>query len=539
MRPAVAHAAGAMVARRTARGAVRSGVLWGAVLGLYVAIQAVSYATSYPTATARRALAKEFGSNAGISALVGPARSIDTIGGFTAWKCLTVLAIIGSVWGLLTATKLLRGEEDAGRWELLLAGRTTRRAAGAQALLGLGAGVLAMLAVTGVVVVVAGRSPKLGFSVSGAAYLSVAVVSGAAMFLAVGAVASELCATRRQASSYAAAALGASYALRMVADSGTSLSWLRWLTPLGWVEELQPLTAPNPVAFVPIVGFIGVLGVFAVLVAGRRDLGASLLPDRSRAPARLGLLASPFGLAVRTQRPVLVGWSASLGVYGLLLGSIARSGGSAITSSPSLKRVFERLGVSGPEAYVGLAMLIMAVLLAVVACGQVGAARGEEAAGRLEFLLVRPVARSTWLWGRLGLGAGVLLAGGLVAGLSTWVGALADHAGIGLPTLLVAGINVVPPALVVLGAGALAIGVVPRAAVPVAYALLAWSLLVELVGGITHVSHWVLDTSVLHQMAASPSEPVNWTANGAMVALAALLAALGVAGFARRDVAGE
>ena len=48
--------------------------------------------------------------------------------------------LLGAVWGLLTSTRLLRGEEDGGRWELLLAGRTTRRRAAAQALAGLGAG---------------------------------------------------------------------------------------------------------------------------------------------------------------------------------------------------------------------------------------------------------------------------------------------------------------------------------------------------------------------------------------------------------------
>ena len=36
------------------------------------------------------------------------------------------LMVLGAVWGLLTSTRLLRGEEDAGRWELLLAGQTTR-----------------------------------------------------------------------------------------------------------------------------------------------------------------------------------------------------------------------------------------------------------------------------------------------------------------------------------------------------------------------------------------------------------------------------
>ena len=41
--------------------------------------------------------------------------------GFTACRVLTGITIIGSIWGLMTSTGLLRGEEDAGRWELLLA----------------------------------------------------------------------------------------------------------------------------------------------------------------------------------------------------------------------------------------------------------------------------------------------------------------------------------------------------------------------------------------------------------------------------------
>jgi ABC-2 type transport system permease protein len=77
-----------------------------------------------------------FGSNTGLAALNGPARQIQTVADYTVWKSFMFLIVVGSAWGLLTGTKL-RGEEDAGRWELLLAGQTTRRGAVAQALAGL------------------------------------------------------------------------------------------------------------------------------------------------------------------------------------------------------------------------------------------------------------------------------------------------------------------------------------------------------------------------------------------------------------------
>ena len=182
-----------MVAGQTARKAVRSGCCCGGTSSApTLATQALAYASSYKTVSQRARIAKEFGDNAGISALVGPAHELQTVAGFTVWKCLAVLAVVGAVWGLLTGTRLLRGEEDAGRWELLLAGQTTRRAAAAQALAGLACGVAALWAVTAVITIVVGRSSKVGFSVSGALFLAVAVVASAAMFLAVGALASQL-----------------------------------------------------------------------------------------------------------------------------------------------------------------------------------------------------------------------------------------------------------------------------------------------------------------------------------------------------------
>ncbi len=145
---AVGRRPGTVIARLTARKAARSASVWGIVFGLYVASSALGYAATYKTPLARAQLAATFGSNFGFNALIGPAHQIGTVAGFTAWRALGVLSIVGSVWGLLAGTRLLRGEEDKGRWEPLLAGQTTRRGATAKALAGLAAGLLALWAIT-------------------------------------------------------------------------------------------------------------------------------------------------------------------------------------------------------------------------------------------------------------------------------------------------------------------------------------------------------------------------------------------------------
>ena len=375
---------------------------------------------------------------------------------------------------------------------------------------------------------------------SGLDPLMLAMVATAVMFLAAGALTSQLAATRRQAASYAAAFLGVSYAVRMIADAGLGLHGLIWASPLGWVEELRPLTAPHPLALLPIAAFTAVLAAAAVHLAGTRDAGASILPDRDTSRPHLRLLTGPTGLALRLVRPAVVSWWTAIAVSGLLFGLIAKSAGGTISGS-SARQVLAKLGAlgTGAAAVLGVCFLTLAVLIAFAAAGQITAARAEEAGGRLDHLLVRPVSRSRWLGGRLLIAVAVLLAAGVLAGVLAWLGAASQHAGVGFTTMVEAGVNLVPPAITILGIGVLAFGIRPRATPIVVYVVLGWSLFAVLIGGIGAISHWVLDTSVFHQMASAPAVPPHWEANGVMVAIGFASALIGGIAFSRRDLQGQ
>ena len=127
----------------------------------------------------------------------------------------------------------------------------------------------------------------------------------------------------------------------------------------------------------------------------------------------------------------------------------------------------------------------------------------------------------------------------MLAGLFTWLGAASEHAGVSFTSVLEAGLNVAPPAICILGIGALVMGVWPRATSIATYGVLTWSLLVEIVGGVGALNHWVLDTSVFHQMAAAPAVSPNWETGAVMVALGALSAAVGTFALAHRDLTGD
>jgi ABC-2 type transport system permease protein len=535
-----ARSPGTVVARLSARRAARSGALWGLIFGIAIASSEVSYTRIYTTQAQRDALAAAYGSNKATSALFGPAPQLNTVGGFTVFKISMTLMILGAVWGLLTSTRLLRGEEDEGRWELLLTGRTTRRGATTQALAGLGAGAVTLWYVTAIITVLSGRGSKVGIAAGPSLYLALSVVTAAVMFLGVGALTSQLAATRRQAAAYAAVVLGVSYALRMIADAGVGLHWLIWTSPLGWVEELRPITDPQPLALLPIVAFAAVLALGAVRLAGTRDAGASIVADRSRSLPHLALLSGPTGLAIRLLRATVVGWWVAIAVAALLYGLIAKSAGATISGS-SVKEVFSKLGApgTGADAVLGVCFLVLALLIGFVAAGQVTAARGEESGGRLDHILVRPVSRTSWLSGRLLVAVIVLLASGIGAGFFAWLGAASHHSGVGLATLLAAGVNLVPPAITILGIGVLAFGTRPRTTSFVVYGYLGWSLLIVIIGGIGATNHWVLDTSVFHHMASAPAVPPDWETNGIMIGIGVACSLAGGLALRHRDLQGE
>jgi ABC-2 type transport system permease protein len=527
------------VAVTTARRAARPGALWGLVFGATIAASATSYSKTFPTGAARAGLARLEG-NAAFEALFGPIRRMDTVSGYTAYKSGMFVLILGAIWGLLVATRRLRGEEDAGRWELFLSGRTTRGGAAVQAAIGLGVGAIALWVPTFLLTAAAGRSATVGIGLGASAFMATSVTAGVVMFMAVGMLVSQLAASRHDANVLGGAMIAAAYLLRMVADVHASLTWLRWTTPLGWIEELRPLTGSQPAAFLPIAILVVVLVAVAVRLAGRRDLGSSAFLERATAEARTFLLDGQAGLTLRLTRPVIVAWAVALAATGLVFGLVVQAAGNAMASSPGIQRVIARLGATsaGAAAYLGFVFVYAAVLVAVAVASQVVAIRNEETSGHLDNLLVRPISRWRWLSVRLLVGIAFVVLASALTGLAAWVGATTQHSSLTIGELVRAGLNTAPPAAFVLGIGALAYGLWPRGTIGVTYGVIVWSFLVEILAALVNSNHWLLDTSPFLHIAPAPAAAPDWTAAVWLVGLGLVAGLIGLAAFVRRDLVG-
>jgi ABC-2 type transport system permease protein len=504
--------AGALVARGF-RDARTLSVVFIYMFGVYAFIQPVGYRRVYTTVASRAAFARDFAANPGLRLLYGEPRGVATVDGYTAWRVGGVLAIAAAAFGLLAAVRALRGEEDAGRAELTLAGIVSRRTAYASALGAIGAATLLLWAAEFAGFAVA-RLP-----VAGSAYLALATVSVIPVIVGIGAVASQLAATRRMALEIGGGAVALFFLLRVLADTVAGAGWLRWLTPLGWAEQARPFAGPRP-------------GVLLLPAAA-----SVLLPERGGG-ASLRLLSSPAAQALRGQRDSLIAWGASFAVFAFILGVVS----SSVSSSgipAGVDKEMAKLGagsIMSPSGYLALIFFVYMLGISLFACAQMGAARREEAGQQLETLLALPVGRAGWLAGRLLLAACATTVLALLTGLLTWAGALAGGTSIPLGRMLAAGANCLPVAALFLGVAALAYAAAPRGGAAISYGLLVLTFLWQAVGALLGAPSWLAGLTPFGHVALVPAEPFRATAAVVMLGIGVAASAAGLATFRRRDL---
>jgi polyether ionophore transport system permease protein len=531
-----------IISRLTFRHTVRSAALWGIIFGAYMASKVISFVNAYPTVASRQGFAASFGGNVGIELLLGPARQLQLVTGYTTWNIMGVVVMVGAIWAFLLATKTFRGEEDAGRTELLLAGQTTATRAATNTLVGLGASLVVFYGLFASAAILIGKDHNVGFSPHAALFFALAASLGAILFAAIGALASQLMPTRARAASLSAAVFGVFFLIRGIADA-TNTAWLVNFSPLGWIEKLQPLYNSQPIWLVPIVGLIVVLLAATIFFASRRDLGDSIFADKDTAKPRTALLKTPLTAAIRLTRVVNLSWLIAIGLVATVYGLFTKSAAQAFSQSASLEHALDRLAQQSPATgaviFLGVVFFLQMIFMMAYAASSVAAIRKDEANGYLDNLLVRPVSRQRWLWGRLLLTTTVIVLAGMLTTVCVWIGVVSQHVGVSFPTLFTAGVNAVTPALFVIGAGVFIFGIQPRLTTVLVYSVIAWSFLVEMLSSGLSLSHWILDTSVIHQLALAPASAVDWTTAGTLVALGLLLAVLGAWRFNGRDLEGE
>jgi ABC-2 type transport system permease protein len=514
----------------------RDRVLWpGWLLVLVFTASSSARATAglYPDESARLAAAKTFNSSQALIAMYGRIYDPTSLGALAMLKLGGIGAVCVALLAILNVMRHTRAEEESGRQELLGATPIGRRAALTAAMLLVIGGNLVLGVLTGAGLAGSGL-PAGGSFAFGLEWAAVGIA-----FAAVAAFTAQLTSSARTASGLAVAFLGVVYVLRAVGDTAGpgGPRWLTWLSPVGWAQQLRPYQGDRWWILLITLGFAVVLTGFAYALAGRRDVGAGLLPDRS-GPAEAGAsLRGPIALAWRLQRTLLLAWAVGFAVLGLVLGTIATQATGFLGSSQSQQFIAE-LGGKGAlvDSYLAAMMGIAGIIAAAYGVQAASYPHSEESAGRAETLLATPVSRTRWMVSHLPIAlagtALLLVIVGSAAGAS-YAGQAGDWSQFG--RVLAGALVDIPAAWVLVGLVAAGFGLVPR--IPVfGWGLFTAFILLGEVGPLLKLNHWAMDVSPFAHVPHLPGGPVGALPLLALLAVALLGTIVGLASFRRRDV---
>ncbi|GAA4843092.1 exporter of polyketide antibiotics [Luteimicrobium xylanilyticum] len=509
------------------------------VATFFVTISSVS--TAYGTQADRDDAAATLGTNAAFRVLLGPLRHTQSVASMSQWRIGLFMLVVVGILAAMTVVRHTRKEEEAERLELV-------RAAPVGALAPLAAG--AVVATILSIVTAAGMAGALA-SVAEAPGDGAGVLAVGVQYLAtglagagLGAVGAQVATLSRTANTIAVLVLVAGYALRGVGDVRDGLGWLRWLSPVGWAEEMDPFGANSYApALLSLALAVACLGVAARLAVGR-DVGAGIVQPRP-GPADAPHLDSPLALTRRLQGVSLASWAYAAGAYCFLLGLILSSADDLVGGNADAAKLIEQLGGTGRLQDVMTALVLGWVGIAAAAWTVTYATqlRAEEASGRTEVQLATGVTRARYLGVAVlvsVVGAVVILtAAGVLMGLGhaltggAWGTAFADAVG--------GAAAQVPAALVVGGIVVACYAWWPRF-VAVGWGVITAILLLELLGDALDLPQWVVDLSPFTHTPRVPLEHAEPLPLVVLTLVAAAFYALayarfvGALGLRRRDV---
>jgi ABC-2 type transport system permease protein len=464
-----------------------------------------------------------------------------SVGGYAMVRDFLLIATLAALMSIFAVVRHTRQNEETGRAELVGAAVVGRHASLAAALI---VAIVAniVLAVFLALGMVANGLPAAGSFNAGASVAAVGVA-----FAGVAAVTTQLTSTTRGANGLAAAGLGIAFVASGIANvvgrvdpSGlwVESAWPTWLSPIGWGQQMRPFGGDHWTPLALAVALLLTCTGVAVLLAARRDFGQGMLPHRKGRGQASRVLRSPWGLAQRLQRGVVLGWAVAMVGLGLVMGGLI---GQVRDATGSAREYYVRMGGSEQmlDAYRSSIMQIAAMAVAIYAVQVLLRMRAEEANGPLEGVLATGVSRLRWMASHaltaLAGATALLLLYAFGAGLAAGA-VLGDPAG-QVASLIGPSLVQLPGVLVIGAAVIAAIGLLPRYAAVLSWAMLMVSIVVgPMFGPAFNVPQWGQDVSPFTHVPKAPAVAITAApVVGLTLAIAALILA-GVLALRRRDI---
>jgi polyether ionophore transport system permease protein len=522
---------------------------WGLALGLFGAID---FAESTSTMVAT------FGSLAPLFRFLGDPYQIQTPEGFITWRIMELFVPLAiCFWPILAGARLVRGEEERGSMDVLLATPRSRRRLLLSKLSALALALL-LIGLLFALGLIAGQTRIEGHANVVRAGLSGLNASLLAFFFGCLALLfSQLSASRAVAAGWVSGLL----VLSVLLDSGGRLlhgSWVQYLSPFYYYNLNRPLIPSfpdQPLAAVLLASLAVLCAGASLLLFARRDIGGVAFSRLGQQEGGNHYAASSLRQAERalSTRSVSLqtlhrdGWSAfwwGLGIvfgciYCLLIALATQQAFYQLTQkSPLLQQLFFDTPINTNAAMLGT--FLFTFMPAIVVAEALTLALKWSADlenGRLEVLLSTPQSRGKILLSRFCVNVLVILVAPLLTWLAVLIGAQLAHLAVNQGRIFAASFNTFPMALITIGLVYAASGRLRYGAlVGLLSAYIVLSYMEELFEGSITMPVWLMNLSIFHLYGNPVFLGVNWTNFLGMTGVALLLLLIGLIQFRAADI---
>lgn len=417
-------------------------------------------------------------------------------GQFLSFEVLPWLTMLAALMSTFLAVRHTRGDEEAGRTELVAATPVGRALPTAATIIH---GVVANV-VLGVLVALALIGSKLdapGSWLMGATSATTGIV-----FLGLGLIAAQLMRTSRGANSLTIWILVGTFLINGIGDvAGTpsddltriTSSGLVWASPFGWAAQSRPYDTDNAWPALLGLAFGLILAIVAMALQSVRDIGEGFVPARPGRVHARPALSTPHALVWRLTDGAIIGWAIGGALTGVLATTLSGLAAQISGQNPAVAQILDKIGKAGnlEETVVSVFFTMMGVLASCAAVQIVARARQEEAHGTAESVLAQPVGRVRWLADYLLVATFAIAIIVAAAMLAAYAGLAGDKDAASLAQVVtVAGLGQGLAACVFTVLTGLVFVLLPRGTVGIAWALVLLATLFGLFGPLFGLPEW-------------------------------------------------
>ncbi|PTJ61141.1 ABC transporter permease [Mammaliicoccus sciuri] len=474
----------------------------------------------------------ETSKNPAMEAMLGPGQFEHvSVGVLFTHEMLLFTSILVAIMSILLVSKSTRGDESAGRIEMIRALPVGKVSPLISALIEM---IIVNIMITILIMNILPLMNINSVDWQGSIVYAVSLGSIGILFGMMTAIFSQLTETSSSVTGYSITVLLLSYLVRAVGD--VINEDISMVSPLGWITRTFAYSENNwwPIVITLITAIIFLM--IAMILYFRRDIESGLLPSKPGKRTAHKIWLYPLGLQLKLYKVGLISWAIGMFVFGASYGSIFGELDDFIKDNEMLQQMVSGKSDHYIEAFLPTLMIIMAIVSTIPALISLYKIKNEIDTHRIELIMSRPISRIKLLSSYLVVSLFNAIFMIFIAAFGLYVAQTSVlHDPFSFWTIIKSGIVHIPAIISFVALGVVLLGWFNKGHF-IVYLYLTYTFFVVYLGQLLNIKDWLKDITPFHHIPEIPVEDMNYSGISILIILSVVLIIIGFIGFKRKDI---